>query len=232
MATSGVSTFNLDIGEICEEAFERAGLEMRTGYDLRTARRSLNLLCLEWQNRGINLWTVTKQEIPIVAGTAKYNIELDAIDLIEQFIRTDVGSSTGQSDIPITRISNSTYSGIPNKLTTGRPIQVWINRQRERPEINIWPVPDGTQTYTFVYYYLRRIQDVGDVASLDADVPVRFLPALVAGLALHIAIKRPESQERVVLLKEYYEEQFRLASEEDRVKASIQFVPYSYSYGQ
>tara|TARA_R110001592_G_scaffold320937_1_gene599155 strand:+ start:77 stop:775 length:699 start_codon:yes stop_codon:yes gene_type:complete len=232
MATSGVSTFNLDIGEICEEAFERAGLEMRTGYDLRTARRSLNLLCLEWQNRGINLWTVTKKEIPLVAGTSKYDIELDAIDLIEQFIRTDAGSSTSQSDIPITRISNSTYSGIPSKLTTGRPIQVWINRQRERPEINVWPVPDGTQAYTFVYYYLRRIQDVGDVASLDADVPVRFLPALVAGLALHIAIKRPESKERVVLLKEYYEEQFQLASEEDRVKATIQFVPYSYSYGQ
>ena len=220
MATSGISTFNLDIGEICEEAFERAGLEMRTGYDLKTARRSLNLLCLEWQNRGINLWTVTKKEIDIVAGTALYNIETDAIDLIEQFIRTDSGSITGQSDIPITRISNSTYSGIPNKLTTGRPIQVWINRQRERPEVK------------FVYYYLRRIQDVGDVASLDADVPSRFLPALVAGLALHIAIKRPESQERVVLLKEYYEEQFKLASEEDRVKATVQFVPYSYSYGQ
>jgi len=232
MATSGTSTFNLDIGEICEEAFERAGLEMRTGYDLRTARRSLNLLCLEWQNRGINLWTVQKGEITIVAGTAKYDIETDAVALIEQFIRTDDGSTTGQSDIPLTRISNSTYSGIPNKLTTGKPIQVWIDRQRDKPEVNLWPVPDSSKPYKLVYYYLRRIQDVGDVASLDADVPVRFLPALVAGLALHIAIKRPESQERVVLLKEYYEEQFRLASEEDRVKATVQFVPYSYSYGQ
>ena len=153
MTTSGTSTFNLDIGEICEEAFERAGLEMRTGYDLRTARRSLNLLCLEWQNRGINLWTVQKGEITIVAGTAKYNIETDAVALIEQFIRTDEGSTTGQSDIPLTRISNSTYSGIPNKLTTGRPIQVWINRQRERPEVNLWPVPDSAQPYKLVYYY-------------------------------------------------------------------------------
>ena len=232
MAVTNTSAFNLDIGEICEEAFERAGVELRTGYDLRTARRSLDLLCLEWQNRGINLWTVAKGTQVLTQGTSEYTLGSDIIDLIEYTIRTDAGDSSKQNDIPITRISNSTYSTLPNKLTEGRPIQIWINRQREAPVINFWPVPVGAETYTFVYYYLRRIFDVGDTASNNADVPVRFLPALIAGLAFHIAMKKPELADRAVMLRDYYIEQFDLAAQEDRVKASFQFVPYSYSYGE
>ena len=232
MAVTGTSNFNLDIGEICEEAFERAGLELRTGYDLRTARRSLDLLCIEGQNRGINLWTITKKELVLTPGQSTYVLDSDIVDLIEHSIRTNSGDSNQQNDIPVTRISNSTYSTIPSKLSQGRPIQIWINRQREAPEINFWPVPDSTETYTFCYYYLRRVYDVGDTASLNADVPIRFLPALTAWLAFQIAMKRPELAERAVLLRDYYLEQFDLAAQEDRVKASIQFVPYSYSYGQ
>jgi len=232
MAVTGTTAFNLDIGEICEEAFERAGVEMRTGYDLRTARRSLDLLCIEWQNRGVNLWTITKGTKTLTAGTSEYTLGSDIVDLIEYTIRTDAGDSSKQNDIPITRISNSTYSSLPNKLTEGRPIQLWIDRQRDAPKVHFWPVPDSVDTYTFVYYYLRRIYDVGDSANYDADVPARFLPALIAGLAFHIAMKKPELAERAVMLREYYIEQFDLAAQEDRVKASFQFVPYSYSYGE
>jgi len=232
MAVTGTSTFNLDIGEICEEAFERAGLELRTGYDLRTARRSLDLLCIEWQNRGINLWTIEKKELTLVPGQTTYTLDNDVVDLIEHSIRTNSGDSDRQNDIPVTRISVSTYSTIPSKLTQGRPIQVWIDRQREAPQVNFWPVPDSAETYTFCYYYLRRVYDVGDTASFNADVPFRFLPALVAGLAFQVAMKRPELAERAVLLRDYYMEQFDLAAQEDRVKASIQFIPYSYSYGE
>ena len=232
MAVTETTAFNLDIGEICEEAFERAGLELRTGYDLRTARRSLDLLCIEWQNRGLNLWTITKGTKVLTQGTSQYTLGSDVVDLIEYTIRTDDGDADRQNDIPITRISNSTYSTLPSKLTQGRPIQLWIDRQRDAPILNFWPVPDGADTYTFVYYYLRRLYDVGDSASYNADVPIRFLPALIAGLAFHIAMKKPELADRVVLLRDYYIEQFDLAAQEDRVKASFQFVPYSYSYGE
>jgi len=306
MSTNGGTSFNLDLNELVEEAFERAGLELRSGYDLRTARRSLNLMTIEWANRGINLWTIEQGQIPMVTGQASYPFPVDTIDLLDQVIRQNNGT-TNQIDINITRISESTYSTLPNKLTQGRPIQVWINRQSGQtnptnallngsinstdttitltsvtqiasngfisidgetiyyanvngnqlincsrgqngttatahttgaaitnvnlPSINVWPTPNapGNQ-YMFVYWRLRRVQDAGTGAT-EQDIPFRFLPCMVAGLAYYIAMKRPEVPgDRVLALKAAYEEQFQLAADEDREKASIRFVPREMFY--
>jgi hypothetical protein len=306
MATNGGTSFNLDLNELVEEAFERAGLELRTGYDLRTARRSLNLMTIEWANRGINLWTIEQGQIPMVTGQASYPFPVDTIDLLDQVIRQNAGT-TNQIDINISRISESTYMTLPNKLTQGRPIQVWINRQsgqsnpttalldgtisatdttitltstadvatngfikidnetiyysnvsgnqllncargqndttaaahttgaaitnQNLPSINVWPTPNapGNQ-YMFVYYRLRRVQDAGTGAT-EQDIPFRFLPCMVAGLAYYIAMKKPEVPgDRVLALKAAYEEQFQLAADEDREKASIRFVPREMFY--
>lgn len=221
MTTSGTTSFNMDFTEIAEEAWERAGREMRSGYDLRTARRSMNLMTIEWQNRGINLWTIDEGTVSLTQGTATYELPADTIDLLEQVVRT--GSDTTQQDLTISRISVSTYATIPNKTDTGRPIQVWIERLRDAPRITVWPVPDS-DNYTLVYWRLRRIQDAGSGAQ-TADMNFRFLPCLVAGLAYHIAMKVPELTPRVELLKAEYEAQFRLAAEEDREKAPVRFVP-------
>ena len=224
MATSGTSTFNMDFPEIAEEAWERAGREMRSGYDLRTARRSMNLLTIEWANRGINLWTIREDIIDLVKGDVDYTLNNSAIDIIEQNIRTNDGVQAQQNDLPITRVSVSTYSGIPNKLTQGRPTQVWIDRQRSAPVAHVWPVPDKNDTYKLKYFYLKRIEDAGE-GSYDADMPFRFLPCLVAGLAYYIAMKTPELSDRIPLLKNIYDEQFMLAAGEDRDKTSARFVP-------
>jgi len=223
MATSGTTAFNLDFTEIAEEAWERAGSEMRSGYDLRTARRSMNLLTIEWQNRGINLWTIDSGTVSLTTGTSQYTLPADTIDLLEQAIRTDSGSTTKQSDINISRISVSTFSSIPNKLTRGRPIQVWVERLRDAPRINVWPVPDSND-YTFVYWRMRRVEDAGSGIE-TADMNFRFLPCLVAGLAYNIAMKTPELAPRLDMLKAEYEAQFTLASGEDREKSSARFVP-------
>jgi hypothetical protein len=306
MTTTGTTAFNLDLNDLVEEAFERAGLELRTGYDLRTARRSLNLLTIEWANRGINLWTIEQGQIPMVTGQACYAFPVDTIDLLDQVIRTNNGTSN-QIDINITRISESTYSTLPNKLTQGRPIQVWINRQTgltnpttavltanvtssattidvsdasllasngfinlesetiyyanvtdnqlincargqngttaashlvttivytsNLPSINVWPTPNspGSQ-YMFVYWRLRRLQDAGNGVT-EQDIPFRFLPCMVSGLAYYIAMKKPEvDPNRVMALKALYEEQFQLAADEDREKAAIRFVPRQMFY--
>jgi hypothetical protein len=306
MTTSGTNAFNLDLNDLVEEAFERAGLELRTGYDLRTARRSLNLLTIEWANRGINLWTIEQGQIPMVTGQACYAFPVDTIDLLDQVIRTNNGTSN-QIDINITRISESTYSTLPNKLTQGRPIQVWINRQTgltnpttavlsanvtssattinvsdatqlasngfinldfetiyyanvngnqlincaraqngttatshlvtttvyasNLPSINVWPTPNspGSQ-YMFVYWRLRRLQDAGNGVT-EQDIPFRFLPCMVSGLAYYIAMKKPEvDPNRVIALKALYDEQFQLAADEDREKAPIRFVPREMFY--
>ena len=221
MATSGTTGFNLDFTEIAEEAWERAGSEMRSGYDLATARRSMNLMTIEWQNRGINMWTIDSGTIAITSGTAQYDLPADTIDLLDQVIRTNAGNTSTQSDLTISRIGVSTYSSIPNKLTTGRPIQVFIERLIT-PRINLWPVPD--QSYTFVYFRMRRIQDAGSGVE-TADVVFRFLPCLVAGLAYHIAMKVPDLAPRVDMLKKAYDEQYALAAGEDREKTSENFVP-------
>lgn len=223
MATSGTTAFAPDFTEIAEEAWERAGREMRSGYDLRTARRSMNLLTIEWQNRGINLWTIDSGTVTLVDGTGNYNLPADTIDLLEQTIRTNSGNATTQSDVVITRISPSVYESIPNKLTEGRPTQVWIDRQRDNPEINLWPVPDSND-YVFHYIRMRRIEDAGTGAETP-DINFRFLPALMAGLAYYLSIKDPELSQRTPMLKQDYEEQFRLAAEEDRIKTPFRFVP-------
>jgi hypothetical protein len=221
MATSGTTAFDMDFTEIAEEAWERAGREMRSGYDLATARRSMNLMTIEWQNRGINMWTIDSGTVSITADTAQYSLPADTIDLLDQVIRTNAGNTSTQSDLTISRIGVSTYASIPNKLSTGRPIQVWVERLAT-PRINLWPVPDTS--YTFVYWRMRRVEDAGSGVE-TADMSFRFLPALVAGLAYHIAMKVPELVERIDMLKTAYNEQYNLAAGEDREKTSEHFVP-------
>ena len=223
MATSGTTAFNMDFTEIAEEAWERAGREMRSGYDLRTARRSMNLLTIEWQNRGINMWTIDSGTVSLVSGTSQYTLPADTIDLLEQSIRTNAGNTNTQSDINISRVSVSTYAAIPNKLSQGRPIQIWIERLAEAPRVNVWPVPDSND-YTLVYWRMRRVEDAGSGAE-TADMNFRFLPSLVAGLAHQISMKDPALAQRIPMLKAEYEEQFMLAAGEDREKTSARFVP-------
>jgi len=223
MATSGTTAFDMDFTEIAEEAWERAGREMRSGYDLRTARRSMNLMTIEWQNRGINLWTIDEGTVSLVKGTSEYALPADTIDLLEQVIRTNAGNTSTQSDLTISRIGVSTYASIPNKLVQGRPIQVWVERLASAPSINVWPTPDSNN-YIFKYYRMRRIEDAGSGVE-TADMNFRFLPCLVAGLAYHIAMKVPELAGRIDMLKAAYEEQYGLAAGEDREKTSEHFVP-------
>jgi hypothetical protein len=240
MTTTGTVAFNLDLSDLIEEAFERCGSEVRSGYDFRTARRSLNLLTIEWANRGINLWTIEQGVIPLIQGVNTYDLPTDTIDLLEHQIRTNAGQQNNQTDITISRISVSTYSTIPNKLSQGRPIQVWINRQSgatyptgstpdRQPQITVWPTPDqGTVTspyYQFVYWRMRRIQDAGNAVNTQ-DIPFRFLNAMVAGLAYYLSIKlQGVDPQRVIGLKTDYTEQLQLAADEDREKAPIRFIP-------
>ena len=231
MTTSGTTTFNLDINNLLEEAFERAGAELRTGYDLKTARRSLDLMTIEWANRGVNLWTIEQGTIPLVQGQITYNLPVDTIDLLDHVIRTQSGVQ--QTDININRISVDTYATIPNKNVQGRPIQVWIDRRSGAvepgtgiayPTINVWPVPDQNNYYPFVYWRLRRIQDAG-YGTNTPDIPFRFLPAMVAGLAFHLSVKLPDGMTRMPMLKQMYDEAWQLASDEDREKAPLRIAP-------
>ena len=239
MTTSGTSTFNLDLGDLVEEAYERCGQELRSGYDMHTARRSLNLLTIELANRGINLWTIEQGVIPLVPDQIAYDLPVDTIDLLDHVVRTGTGQN--QVDINISRISESTYSTIPNKNARGRPIQVWINRQTgatypdgasttiKYPQINICPTPDQGTTedpyYYFIYWRLRRIQDAGNAVNTQ-DIPFRLLNALVAGLASYSSMKlQGVDPNRIQMLKADYEQQLDLALSEDREKASNRFVP-------
>ena len=304
--TSGASAFNLDLTELVEEAFERAGSEMRTGYDLRTARRSLNIMFADWANRGINLWTIETGSITLVQGQNTYPLPNDTIDLLEHLIRTDANSTSNQADLTITRISVSTYATIPNKLTQARPIQVWIQRYngqaspisatltttitstsdtivlsdvtglpaagfikidneiinygyitqdanaitgtlsscfrgqqntiavahtaaatvywQQVPAVTVWPTPDNSQPYTFVYWRLRRTQDAGGGVNI-MDVPFRFIPCMAAGLSYYIAGKVPQGMERITMLKAQYDEAWELAAYEDHEKAALRLVP-------
>jgi len=308
MSTSGTTTFNLDMNDLIEEAFERCGKELRTGYDFRTARRSVNLLTIEWANKGINLWTVEQGQIVMNTGQAIYPIPVNTIDLLDTTIRQNNGSSSNQIDINISRISESTYMTIPNKNTEGRPIQVWYNRQsgnvaaipqaalngaitstdttitlvdasglpttgfinidnetigyqnivgnqilnawraqngttaashltaasvyvNNLPCINVWPTPNAPgDQYTFVYYRMRRMQDAGTGTSTE-DIPFRFIPAMVSGLAFQLSMKLADvDPNRVVALKQLYNEQFQLAADEDRETAPVRWVPRNSFY--
>ena len=310
MTTSGTTLFNLDMNDLVEEAFERCGKELRSGYDFRTARRSVNIMTIEWANRGINLWTVEQGQILMNTGQAIYPVPVDTIDLLDTTVRTNNGQGNNQIDINISRISESTYMTIPNKNANGRPIQVWYNRQsgnvasipqttlavgypisatsttitltdasrlptqgfvnidsetigyqnivgnqilnawrgqngtaaashaalasvfvNNLPCINVWPTPNapGNQ-YTFVYYRMRRMQDSGNGTSTE-DIPFRFIPCMAAGLAYHIGSKLPDvDMNRVIALKQIYEEQFQLAADEDREKVAVRFVPRNSFY--
>lgn len=298
--TSGATSFNLELTELVEEAFERAGRELRSGYDLRTARRSLNIMFADWANRGINMWTIDTGTIDLVQGQNTYALPNDTVDLLEHVIRTGANVTATQADLTITRISVSTYATIPNKLQQARPIQVWIQRmdgqtystgytlstgisatdteitlsstanmpstgfiklgsetivygyisgntlyncfrgqnnttaalhlsgtavyQQNLPAITVWPTPDAAQSYQFVYWRLRRTQDAGSGVNV-MDVPFRFIPPMAAGLAYYIAGKIPEGADRIMMLKQQYDEAWDLASQEDREKAAVRFVP-------
>ena len=228
MTTSGAASFNMDLNEIVEEAMARCGAEMRTGWDLRTARNSLNLMLIDWASRGINLWCIEQGSQVLTPGTNTYTLPADTVDLLEHVIRTGAGNVSTQTDLTITRISVSTYSSIPNKLQSARPIQIWINRQGPAPQFTVWPTPDNSQTYTLVYWRLRRMQDAGAGGTYTQDIPFRFLNALVAGLAYYLALKIPGADVRLPVLKEQYDQAWDLASSEDRDRSAVRFVPRQY----
>ena len=238
--TTSTTAFNPTLNELIEEAFERCGKESRTGYDFRTARRSLNFLLTEWANRGINLWTVEQGQITLIQGQTTYDLPVDTVDLLEHVIRTNPNQIGSQTDINISRISVSTYSTIPNKITQGRPIQVWVNRRSgqttnllgatpKNPQINVWPSPDqgslASPYYYFVYWRLKRMVDAGNGVNVE-EIPFRLQNALVAGLSYMLAMKLPEITEaRISILKAQYDEAWDLASSEDREKAPDRYVP-------
>ena len=230
MATSGTFSFNLDLADSMEEAFERAGLELRSGYDYKTARRSLNLMMLEWQNRGLNLWSVDFATQALTAGTNQYTLDGKVLDIIEAFVRTNAGEVNQQFDQSMTRISVSQYSNLSNKLTQSKPLQYYVERNVDSITINVWPTPDDQETYQFGYYYMERVEDAGNSAANNIDVPARFLPYLVSGLAYQLSMKYPSAGARAQALKADYEEQWTLASDSDRNKASLYVSPGGYSF--
>ena len=218
MATSGSRNFNLDVGEVIEEAYERCGLEVRTGYDARTARRSLNLMFADWANRGLNLWTVKQGTITLTQGQAQETLLDDVVDLLDVVVRRD------GTDFEVERISRGEYATLPNKTTQGRTSQYWLDRQID-PVINLWAVPENS-TDQLIYYYVRRIEDADSLVN-TTDMPFRFFPCMVAGLAYYIAMKR--APERVQLLKTVYEEEFQRAADEDQGRTPLKLQP-SLSY--
>jgi hypothetical protein len=222
MTTSGTASIEYDVNEILEEAWERAteGLDLRVGYQLKTARRSLNLLLMDLANKGINLFTVQEGTIPLLTGTDTYNLPADTVDLIEYVLRT---TDTTQRDFSLSRISVSTYAGLSNKQTQGRPNQIYIDRQIT-PTVTLYPVPQN-DSYTLVYWRLRRIQDAA-TGTNTMDMPFRFIPALVSGVAYYLAMKVPGGQARVPLLKAAYNEALQDAMDEDRDKSSWHVTPY------
>ena len=228
MATSGLASFNMDFAEVAEEAWERAGREMRSGYDITTARRSMNLLTIEWQNRGINMWTITEGSQNLTKGMTSVALSSetagrDMVDVIEQTIVVNDGSGVqDQNELTINRMSVSDYANITNKAAKGRPNKMYLERGTDTNVAYFWPVPD--RDYTLKFWYLRRIQDAGE-GNFTPDMPYRFLPCLVAGLAYYIAMKTPELSGRGMMLKEIYDEQFEMAASEDRTKVPARFVP-------
>lgn len=226
MTTSGTTSFEPDVSEYIEEAFDRCGIEARTGYDARSARRSLNLLLLEWANKGVNYWTVTEEELTLVPGTGDYTLPASVVDVLDMVIRDPnyIGTEE-QRDYPISRSSRQTFLNLPNKLSQGRPVQFYVERTIT-PTLKIWRVPD--LAYVAVYHRLNRIQDA-TYSSNTLAVPFRFYPALAAGLAYYMSIKR--APERTTLLKALYDEQWKLATDEDRDRSSLHIRP-SRAYGK
>jgi len=223
MTTSGTFAFTLDITDIIEDAYERIGVEARSGYDYRTARRSLDMLLLEWQNRGLNLWTIKQADQALTAGVGQYTLSGEKLDIVEAVARS--GSGIDQSDLRLERISVSQYANYVNKNTRStRPTQYWLDRQPEGVTLNLWPVPEDS-SHTLHYWYMEQIEDTGKPGSNTVDVPSRFIPALVAGLAYNLALKTPSSFQSAPILKDVYEEQWTLASDSAREKASLWLKP-------
>ena len=223
MAVSGSKNFELEFSDYVEEAFERCGLELRTAYDLKTARRSLNLLLAEWANRGLNQWTIQEKTVAMVKDTTTYNVDSSTgtatIDVLDAFVRQTVNSEN--SDLQMTRLSRSEYSSVPNKSTTGTPLQFFIDKQIT-PTISVYPTPDASSTYTVHMNVLTRMDDV-DAATDTLQMPFRFYPCLAAGLAYYISIKK--SPEKTGMLKQLYEEEFQRAMESDEDRASVKITP-------
>ena len=214
MTTSGTRTFNLDVAEVIEEAYERCGLEVRTGYDDKTARRSLNLMFADWANRGLNLWTVAQGTTNLVQGTSTYTLGADVVDILEMVLRRS------DTDYEVERISRGEYLTFPNKTDQGRPSQFFLNRQIQ-PVITLWQAPENS-TDQLIYYYVQRIEDAGSLVN-TTDLPFRFLPCMVAGLAYYLAMKR--APERLQILKAVYEEEFQRAAEEDEDRVPLKLQP-------
>jgi len=225
MATSGISSYNPDFDEIILEAYERCGLQVRDGYDARTARRSLNVMFAEWANRGLNLWTIEQHEVTLTANVHEYTLPADTVDALSAVIRTNAGTSN-QQDITIDRIGSAEYLHVPNKYTPSRPAQYYV--QRTVPaKLFLYPAPDATQSYIFRYYAIRRIQDAGTFSN-TADISFRFLPCLIAGTAYYLSVKK--APDRIQLLKSMYEEEFARAAAEDRERSSYFAVPKTWGY--
>jgi len=218
MAFSGTKTFALDIADTIEEAYELAGLEQRTGYDARTARRSLNIMFADWANRGVNLWTIEEISLDLVQGTNQYNMNTFDIDILSAVIRDS--STSPSTDIEIDRIGRQEFLNIPNKTTQARPTQYFVDRQIT-PVVNIWPTPDSAN-YKLVSYRIQRIDDVNTSAE-NPEVPSRFIPCMVSGLAYYIALKK--NPQKAGILKQQYEQDFKLAADEDRNRASLMLTP-------
>jgi len=220
LTTSGTTAFSLDLLDIIEEAYEMVGTVPRTGYTLKTARRSLDILMKEWANRGINLWTISESSSSVAASTTTVTLDTDSIDVLDCVWRTGTGS--GQFDRQMTRISVSQWANTANKNQTGDPSLYWVNRLLTGPVVTIWPVP--TDAGTLVYWKVRRIEDTGSYTN-TMDIPPRFLPALTTGLAYYLAMKSPNAVERLPLIQQEYNRQFDLASQEDREKAPLRLIP-------
>jgi len=225
MATSGTTTFNLDMSEIMEEAYDLCCLELRSGYSYRSAKRALNLVFLEWQNKGLNLWTIEQGSTTLTAGTSSYTVDASALDIVDVFIRTDSADANKQFDQRLNRISRTEYAHQASKLIQSKPTQFFVDKDNDSVKIVLWSTPDSAQTYTLVYDYVKRIEDVGTVASLNADVPSRYLPCLTYALAYNLACKSPEAQQRVPMIRQRYMELWQEVTEADREKAPVRFVP-------
>lgn len=220
MTVSGTKTFELDVADYIIEAFERCGLDSRTGYDFRTAQRSLNILLAEWANRGLNQWTIDRATIPLVAGTTTYALGESTIDILSAAIRMDQNiGNQNQTDLTIDRISRDQYLNIPNKLTRARPVQFVVERYIA-PQVTVWPAPD--QVYYLIIDKLVRMDDAGSGVN-TLQIPFRFYPCLAAGLAYYISLKK--APERAQMLKLVYDEEFERAAQEDRDRAPLQLTP-------
>ena len=225
MATSGTTTFTLDLGDIMEEAYDLAGLEMRSGYDYRSAKRSLDLIFLEWQNKGLNLFTVVTGTQTLTEGQASYPLPADALEVIDVSLRTDSGDVYNQKDTRLTRISRTQYSHIANKLLKSRPTQFYVQKSSSANNLVLWATPDNAETYTLVYDYIARIEDTGKPASNNADIPISYLPCLTYALAYSIACKRPQSNERVPMLRMRYDELWNEVADSQRERSNLKLAP-------